>query len=86
MQLLLPSPAGLAGVVVVVAAAAAASEASVASASGASTVLELVLDHPGLGATACSHNTLDFLVIGNQDGLQQWHERCQASFWSTLLP
>ncbi len=59
--------AGVAGVVVVVAAAAAA---SAASASGASPVLKLVLDHPGLGATSGSHNPLDLLVIGCQDGLQ----------------
>jgi SNF2 family DNA or RNA helicase len=43
---------------------------SAGSASGASPVLELALDHPGLGATAGAHNPLDLLVIGGQDGLQ----------------
>ncbi len=70
----------------VVVAAAASAAASAASASGASQVLELALDHLGLGATSGAHNPLDILVIGGQDGLQLQRERCQASVWSILPP
>ncbi len=59
----------LSGGVAVVAGVAAAAAAA-ASASGASPVLELALDHPGLGATSGAHNPLDLLVIGGQDGLK----------------
>jgi hypothetical protein len=69
-----------------VSAAAASAAASAASASGAGLVLELALDHRGLGATAGANNALDILVIGGQDGLQLRRERCQASFWSILPP
>ncbi len=79
----LPS-GGVAGVAVSASAGSVGSAGSAGSASGASPVLELALDHQGLGATAGAHNPLDLLVIGGQDGLQLWRERCQASFWSIL--
>ncbi len=68
-----PSPSGAATALPscgVARVAALASAGSAGSASGASHVLELALDHPGLGATAGAHNPLDLLVIGGQDGLQ----------------
>ncbi len=57
-----------------------AAAASAASASGASPVLELALDHLGLGATAGAHNPLDILVIGSQDGLQLQCEGVKLHF------
>ncbi len=71
-----PSPSGAAaalpsgGVAGVAALALAGSAGSAGSESGASPVLKLALDHPGLGATAGAHNPLDLLIIGGQDCLQ----------------
>ncbi len=78
-----PSHAGLAAV--------AGLAASAASASGASLVLELALDHLGLGATAGAHNPLDILVKGCHDGLQLRREGVRLHFGvyihhSTLVP
>ncbi len=60
-----PPSGEVAGLAALAAAAAAATAAAAAaSASGASPVLELALDHLGLGATAGAHNLLDILVKG----------------------
>jgi hypothetical protein len=53
-------------------------EAAAASASGASPVPKLALDH--LGLDAGSHNSLDILVIGSQDGLKLQREGVRLHF------
>ncbi len=75
-----PPSCGVAGVAASAASASASAAAVLSLASSSSPVLELALDHLGLGATAGSHNPLDILVIGCQDCLQLLCEGVRLHF------
>ncbi len=73
-----PPSGGETGLAASASSSSSAAEAAAALASSASLVLELALDHLGLGAG--SHNLLDILVIGSQDGLKLQREGVRLHF------